>query len=187
MKETNKQDGIREITCSRQDRADLFYYSAQRIDQLFDQGVVKKESRGKYLAWESIHGLIQYRETKKKNQHDSEDGDYEIQRTRLTKAKADVAEMQAAILKGTVHEAKAVELVWTDHLLACRAKLLAMPKKLAPRLHGQEKLPTIETEIETAIYEALNELASYDPAIVTDRYVEAHRLDVSAEGQVDSE
>jgi phage terminase Nu1 subunit (DNA packaging protein) len=157
----------------------------ERVRQLAKEGVIEKHGHASFPLASSVQAFIAYREKAKKNQHDG-GVDYEAHRARLTRAKADMAEMQAAILKGTVHEAKAVESVWTDHLLACRAKLLSMPKKLAPRIHGVEKLTSIESEIDAAITEALNELATYDPALVTDRYVSAHREELDAATQMES-
>lgn len=167
----------------------LFNLTAVRVQQLAKDGIVTKAERGRYDLWPSIRGYIKFLQERKVNQWDSGDdaGDWQKERARLTRAKADMAEMQAAILKGTVHEAKAVESVWTDHLLACRAKLLSMPKKLAPRVHGIEKLTSIETEIDAAITEALNELAAYDPALVTDRYVSAHREELDAATEMEGE
>jgi len=169
--------------------AKLFSLTAVRVQQLAADGVVAKSARGRYDLWASIRGYIKFLQERRVNQWDSgeEKGDWQAERTRLTRAKADMAEMQSAILKGTVHEAKAVEAVWTDHLLACRAKLLAMPKKLAPRVHGVENLAAIEAELEATVTEALNELASYDPALVTDRYVSAHREELDTATEVDGE
>jgi phage terminase Nu1 subunit (DNA packaging protein) len=165
----------------------LFNLTAVRVQQLAKDGTITKAERGRYDLWASIRGYIKFLQERRVNQWDNgeDKGDWNAERTRLTRAKADMAEMQTAILKGTVHEAKAVEAVWTDHLLACRAKLLSMPKKLAPRIHGMEKLTTVETEIEAAITEALNELAAYDPALVTDRYVSAHRQELDAAAEMD--
>jgi phage terminase Nu1 subunit (DNA packaging protein) len=169
--------------------ARLFNLTAVRVQQLAKDGHVVKAERGRYDLWASIRGYIKFLQERRVNQWDNgeDKGDWNTERTRLTRAKADMAEMQTAILKGTVHEAKAVEAVWTDHLLACRAKLLSMPKKLAPRVHGVERLPAIETELEAAITEALNELASYDPALVTDRYVSAHREELDTAAEMDGE
>lgn len=169
--------------------ARLFNLTAVRVQQLAKDGTITKAERGRYDLWASIRGYIKFLQERRVNQWDGgeDPGDWNKHRARLTAAKADMAEMQAAILKGTVHEAKAVEAVWTDHLLACRAKLLSMAKKLAPRIHGEEKLAAIELEIETAITEALNELAAYDPALVTDRYVSAHRQELDAATEVDDE
>jgi phage terminase Nu1 subunit (DNA packaging protein) len=170
--------------------AKLFNLTAVRIQQLAKDGVIVKHERGRYDLWASIRGYIKFLQDRRVNQWDAggdDAGDWQKHRARLTSAKADMAEMQAAILKGTVHEAKAVEAVWTDHLLACRAKLLSMPKKLAPRIHGADKLAIIESEIDAAVTEALNELAEYDPQLATDRYVQAHREELDAAAEMDDE
>ncbi len=172
--------------CSIKDLAELFGYTTQRIDQLVDEGFVVKRSRGKYSVWESIKGLILHRDTKKKNQWDGEEGgDYEAHRARLTKAKADVAEIQASIAKGQAHDAGAVEAVWTDMLMNCRSKLLGMPSKLAPKLRKETDLAVCKDLIEQAVHEALAELASYDPVRVTNEYLQTHRLDVAPAAEVE--
>jgi phage terminase Nu1 subunit (DNA packaging protein) len=169
--------------------ANLFNLTTVWVQKLAKEGVITKTERGRYDLWPSIRGYVKHLQERRVNQWDNgeQKDDWNAERTRLTRAKADMAEMQAAILKGTVHEARAVEAVWTDHLMACRAKLLAMPKKLAPRVHGTEKLTAIEAEIEAAIVEALNELAAYDPNIVTDRYVSTHREELDASTEVEGE
>lgn len=172
---------LRTATCSIKELAELFGYTTQRVDQLVDEGLVVKRSRGKYAVWESIKGMILHRDTKKKNQWDGEEGgDYEVHRARLTSAKADIAEMQRDTLKGTVHEAGAVEAVWTDMLMNCRSKLLAIPTRLAPRIRKESDLATVQEILETAITEALNELASYDPDRVTGQYISTHSEEVES-------
>ena len=182
---------IRTAVCSIKDLAELFGYTTQRIDQLTAEGLVVKRSRGKYALWESIKGLILHRDTKRKNQWDGgggEDaGDYEAHRARLTAAKADVAQIGAAIAKGQAHDAGAVEAVWTDMLMNCRSKLLSLPSRLAPKLRKESDLAVVKDLLETAITEALTELAAYDPTRVTNEYLSTHRVDVAPAAQVDGE
>jgi phage terminase Nu1 subunit (DNA packaging protein) len=183
--------GIRTATCGVKDLAELFGYTTQRIDQLVAEGVVVKHGRGKYAVWESVKGLILHRDTKRKNQWDgdgSEEGEsYEAHRARLTKAKADIAEIEADLRKAQVHDAGAVMAVWGDMIANAKAKLLAMPTVLAGRVHGEESLETIRSMIEEAITQALNELSEYDPSLATDRYVQEHRGSVEAAAEVDDE
>jgi phage terminase Nu1 subunit (DNA packaging protein) len=176
-------------TVSAETLGQLLGLGAERIRQLAKNGIMEKLGHGKFKLASNVKAYVEFVQVKRKNQWDgdgSEEGEnYEAHRARLTKAKADMAEMQAAVLKGTVHEAKAVEAVWTDHLLACRAKLLSLPKKYAPRVHTLERLASVEAELETGVMEALNELAAYDPALVTDRYVSAHRQELDAAAEMD--
>lgn len=189
--ETIGSGSIRTAVCSIKDLAELFGYTTQRIDQLTAEGLVVKRSRGKYAVWESIKGLILHRDTKRKNQWDGgggEDaGDYEAHRARLTAAKADVAQIGAAIAKGQAHDAGAVEAVWTDMLMNARSKLLSLPSRLAPKLRKESDLAVVKDILETAITEALTELAAYDPTRVTNEYLSTHRVDVAPAAQVDGE
>lgn len=182
-KSTSKTDaqttGLRVATCTVNELADLFGYSKQRIDQLSADGIVVKRARGQYAVWESIKGLILHRDTKKKNQWDGDEGgDYESHRARLTAAKADVAEIAAAIAKGQAHDAGAVEAVWTDMLMNCRSKLLAIPTRLAPKLRRESDLAVVKDILETAVTEALNELSAYNPDAVTRNYLTEHREEI---------
>jgi phage terminase Nu1 subunit (DNA packaging protein) len=175
--------------------AGLFGITVARIGQLVADGVITKTDVGRYDLLASVRGYVSYLRTKKNNQWSSAasepgggDGeDYEAQRTRLTKAKADLAEMQAGIMRGTVHEAAAVEHVWVDHLMSCRARLLGVANRLAPRLHGIDEISKIESEIDAAIHDALEQLADYDADLITSKYVSAHRRELEATTEMDSE
>ena len=62
------------------------------------------------------------------NQWDDGSAGYSEARARLTKAKADIAELDAELKKGTAHDAEAVAAVWADMIGNARAKLLSLPK-----------------------------------------------------------
>lgn len=174
------QPDLKSETCTAAELAELFGYDVRRIQQLSDEGIVVKRSRGKYSLWESLKGLIRHRDTKKKNQWDgngeTEDGqNYEAHRARLTAAKADVAEIAASIAKGQAHDAGAVEAVWTDMLMNCRSKLLAIPTKLAPKMRKENDLAVCQDLLEKAVNEALHELADYDANKVTREYMSQNK------------
>jgi phage terminase Nu1 subunit (DNA packaging protein) len=181
---------IKVATCSSELLAEWFGYDKRRIEQFADEGVVVRVSRGNYSVWDSVRGIVHHRETKRKNQWDgdpdSPEGlDYEAHRARLTKAKADIAEIEADLRKAQVHDAGAVMAVWADMISNAKAKLLAMPTTLAGRLHGEESLEEIRNLIEEAVNQALNELAEYDPTLATDRYVSNHSGDVETPAEVE--
>jgi len=48
---------------------------------------------------------------------------------------------------------------WEGFILNCRAKLLSLSPKLAPILADENRPAVVQSEIDAAIYEALNELA----------------------------
>lgn len=183
---------IKTATCSGPELAEWFGYDKRRIEQFADEGVVVRVSRGRYAVWDSVRGIVHHRETKRKNQWDgdpdSEAGaDYERERALLTRAKREIAEIEADLRKAQVHDAGAVMAVWGDMISNAKAKLLSMPTTLAGRVHGEESLEAIKNLIEEAITQALNELSEYDPSLATDRYVSNHSGDVEAATEVEDE
>lgn len=163
--------------------------SEMQVSKLVKLGVVIRTERGQYDFLQSTKNYIRYLQNRKANQHDGTEGaeGYEGHRARLTKAKADISEVQAALLKGTAHEASAIQAEWSDMIGSARTKLLALPSKLAPKVHGQESLAVVRAELETAVLEALNELSQYEPTLVTRRYVAGHQQDLDTSAEVDGE
>ncbi len=166
----------------------LFNVTDVWIQRLSKEGVIVKATHGKYELWPSIKGFIKHLQDRKTNQWDgTENEGYEEHRARLTKAKADIAEIEADLRKAQVHDAGAVAAVWGDMLMNAKAKLLAMPTVLAGRVHGEESLEAIRNLIEESVTQALNELSEYDPSLATDRYVSSHSETVEAASEMDDE
>jgi hypothetical protein len=120
--------------------------------RMVEEGVIPKAGNGEYILgdvtkayWESrfaTEGL-------------------EAEQTRLTKAKADLAELDLAAQRGEVHRAAAVMRVWADNVMNAKTRLLSIPTKLAPELVGKD-MQGIQTKLKMEINEALHELAEYD-------------------------
>jgi phage terminase Nu1 subunit (DNA packaging protein) len=161
------------------DLAEVTGYTTQRLDQIREQGVIKTVKHGKYEALECLKALFEHARSLRKNQHDGdpntpEGRGYEFHRARLTEAKADIAEIEAELKKGTTHAAEAVAAVWADMIGNARAKLLALPTKLAGALDGLE-ITEREALIKDGVIEALRELADYSPEVVTGEWERRRR------------
>lgn len=168
--------------------AKLFSLTTVRVQQLASQGVVIKAARGRYDLWASIRNYIKFLQERKVNQWSGEgeqDG-YTQHRARLTKAKADKAEVEAALIKGTAHDAQAVAAVWTDMIGNARAKMLALPTKLAAQLEGMTIAERKEA-IQAAVSQVLNELSDYSPEAVTGEYIRTHRADEDDDDEIEPE
>lgn len=178
-------------TCGVTTLSKAFGLTAMRVQQLATDGVVVKKARGEYLLLASMRGICEYQLKKPKNQHsgDSNTADgqsYEAHRARLTKAKADKAEVEAALIKGTAHDAQAVAAVWTDMIGNARAKLLALPTKLAAQLEGMT-IAERQDAIQAAVAQALTELSDYSPEAVTGEYIRTHQPDEDEDDELDAE
>jgi phage terminase Nu1 subunit (DNA packaging protein) len=130
-----------------------------RIRQLERSGIIKKAGRGRYDLASAVQGYCAYlKEAAEKEQGLSEKD--LLDRTRRQKI-----ELEIQIMQGELHRAQDVERVMNDMLGAFRARCLAIPHKLAPRLLGINELPAVQAEIKKDIYDALTELSDYDPSI----------------------
>lgn len=175
------------VTASR--LAEFLGIAERTLRDRAEAGDIKKIGKDQYLLAESVRGYLEFLRTKKTNQHDGGSGesagDYEAHRARLTGAKADIAQIEAEAMKGNFHEAGSVEAVWTDMLMNCRSKLLAIPSKLAPKLRKESGTVKIKSILETAVSDALAELSEYDPDRITSEYIQTHREDVATAPEVD--
>ena len=86
-------------------------------------------------------------------------------------AQAESAEITLARLKGEIVSIDVVEEVVTNAITDSRARLLAIPTKVAPQLTAISRASVIKQILELAINEALNELSRIDPADYTDKTV----------------
>ncbi|HEY1283003.1 MAG TPA: hypothetical protein VGE96_00860 [Steroidobacteraceae bacterium] len=85
--------------------------------------------------------------------------DLEAERARLTCAQANKAELEAAELRGELVRVDDVEETWTGMIAEARAKLLALPTKLAQRVAPPGKTAEAQAVAQEAVHEALRALA----------------------------
>lgn len=165
--------------------ARAFGITNTRVEQLAQQGVILKIKHGEYDPWPSIQGYIAYKNREwEKGKSASIDDPLHRARTRLTEAKAETAEIDAALARGDVIAADIVEALWTDSLVKMKAKVLAMPTRLAPQLEGQSDTKVIHQLLKEACHEALAEVADYDPEPLVAAWNEKRRGSVEKDDEV---
>lgn len=90
---------------------------------------------------------------------------YDEARTRKINAEAEIAELELQRIKATMCFTSDVVKAWESVLHACRAKMLAIPTKMAPVLAGTMDVNVIKERLDEAVREALDELANYNPSV----------------------
>lgn len=132
--------------------------SESRVNQLLKEGILSK-GRGQD-AYDLNHCRIQYirymRDSAFGEQANTSLNDVKI---KLVQAQGEKAELEARLLKGKVIPTEEVQDYWIDFVSNCKAKLLALPSKLAHRIHGAEDHNEIEEILTADVYEALQELS----------------------------
>jgi hypothetical protein len=86
--------------------------------------------------------------------------DFEKARTRKVHLEAELAEIELKEKQGELVRADLVQKMGIDFILACKTKLLSLPKKLSPQLSPKDP-KRAESLLEKGICEALNELQQY--------------------------
>ena len=167
MSDNKKIMDATELIVSTKVVADILDVTPRRVGQLCEEGILSKVKNGSFQLVPTIRNFIRYLKTK--NDVASATGDVEEEFNKehmlLEKAKREKAELEVSLMKGTMHTSEDVEREMTKMLSAFRARILAMPSKLAPRVAITEDVTKIEEYIREEAYNALNELSDYDPSV----------------------
>ena len=141
--------------------AKLFGISERRVQQLAQDKVIPKAVRGQYELVGSVRGFINYLQQRAFGKGVAPQ-DTHLERARLLKAQADMAEIDLAERTGALVTVDRVEADWMDMVSACRAKMLSIPTKTAYQIAHLENPQEIEKFLKRIINEALAEMATYE-------------------------
>jgi phage terminase Nu1 subunit (DNA packaging protein) len=141
--------------------AKLLNLTERRIQQLANQDIIPKASRGQYELAPALQGYTKYLQDLAANKGNSlEQKDF---KARLLKAQAEKAELELDVLKEKYLEASEVEFTWSDMVLTFRSRMLAIPSKLVGSLAAAGgDFAKIQKILEDEIYDALTELSKSD-------------------------
>ena len=144
---------------------------------LADEGIIKRNSHGKYLLLESVKNYIMTLKVSKagesiKTDFDKDNLDLNHEKAVNEHWKSMITEIKLQLIKGHVHKSEDVERVMTDMFLNFKNKMLALPHKLALKLEHRERQEIQET-LRDEITDALSELADYTPeAFYSDEHID---------------
>lgn len=162
------------MSLSSSELSDYFGVSVRQIQRLTLDGVIEPISNDRPYRFEIATVCPQYCRflevkaaagTQRKVIADLEEEKLRAE-SRIKKARAEIAELQAQELSGKLHRAEDVEAITTDHVLFLRSMLMAMPGKLAVDLGGTHTAAEQAERVKKEVYFILNQLANYryDPS-----------------------
>jgi len=165
---------------TQKDIAEHLDLSTKRVSELIRDGILpSKRGRSPLNIAVCRFAYISY--LRKLGGYNKKTGTADIaeEKTRLTKAQADKAELEVSSLEGELIPAKLVQDTWTDLVASIRAKLLGLPSKVAHQVITVETYQDAELIIKEQVYEALDELAESNgiPSDYAER-VEEHQADI---------
>lgn len=172
---SQKVDSVDNVTVSGGVLADLFSLTDRRIRQLADEGIIVRVKKGRYDLVSSVKNYIIHIKTNNDLKDNKSDVEIDLERERALheKVKRAKSEIELAAMRGEMHHSSDVERVMNDMLGNFRAKILAMPSKLAPLLVARNELAIIQQLIKKECNETLEELAAYDASLFyNDKYID---------------
>lgn len=168
MVETNKKMmNADEVVISTKVVANIFDVSTRRINQLVEEGIIDKIKAGSFKLVPTVRKYVLYLKTKNDTEKESNstEEDYNLEHMLLEKAKREKAELELALMKGSMHDGSDVEREMNKMLTAFRSKVLSIPSKIAPKVIGKSEISIIEDMLRDELYNALKELSEYDPEL----------------------
>lgn len=151
------------------------------------RGLLKKDGHGKYPLVDNVHRYAKYMRSRMPNGDPSLAGGKDADnKSRTLAAKAEIAELEAKKMRGELVEVEAVTRTWVDLTANFRARMLAVPHKLAPLVAVESDIAACHDKIENEINDALNELVNDDgrDAITEDGESGARDTAATAENDV---
>jgi terminase small subunit / prophage DNA-packing protein len=134
--------------------------STRQLQNYVDQGLPKVgHGKRSYFEWEAVYKWMMEREAEKSRPKSVKEDAKNLAEAQLRKinAEAALAELKLARERGEVVNVQDVEKAVSGQIANARARLLAMPSKLAGLLVGLTK-PKIKTQLESEVNQALAEL-----------------------------
>ncbi|MGI6436396.1 MAG: hypothetical protein ACOX0F_13805 [Syntrophomonadaceae bacterium] len=151
------------ISCTTSELAKILGVSDRRVQQLVTMGAFPRLDRGKYDLPTVVQSYISFIRSQYENVC-TEELDLRTEKALLTRAQRKKVELELKIMQGELHRSEDVRQVMNDMLGAFRARCLSIPTKAAPRVKGKD-LAAVKDVLKKEIYEALSELADYDPEV----------------------
>lgn len=137
------------------------FLSERRFYELLDKGVVDRAGPGAYdLDVVREQYIANLQDVAAGRSAGGEGLDLTAERARVAKEQADQLEMKNAKERGELLPRDDVHMAVTESFTRVRAKLLALPSKVAPMAFGLGSIAELKDAITRAINEALAELSS---------------------------
>lgn len=192
MADKKSLEDLSDITVSQTVLAECLGVSDRMIRHLAEDGIIKRNSRGRYLLLSSVKNYILALKVSKAGKNVPVNVSGNVKDLNTEKAihehtKNMIAEVKLNLILGKVHKAEVVGRVLTDMFTNFRSKILALPAKLCKKIEGKGRIE-IQDILKKELEAALTELADYSPAdYYSDEFIDVDETNVLNIGDDDEE
>lgn len=139
--------------------ARLLDLTERRVQQLASERIIPKASRGRYDFVESVRAYIRHLRDQVDGGQSGKVTVLDDERTRLTRARAGLAELDERERRGELVPAVQIEKFLTSILSRVRQGVLTLPSRAAPKAHDAKTIPQVERIILDCCQEVLEEIS----------------------------
>ena len=143
--------------------AKLLMISERRVQQLAQEGAIPKAERGRYELAPTVQGYIRY--LQERSVHSDATIDYAVEKARLTKAQADLAELTLARERRDVVSVALLEKNLSGLFAEVATNLRNIPGRIVSALVGQTDERAIRRLVLAEIDQVLQALSERDVMI----------------------
>jgi phage terminase Nu1 subunit (DNA packaging protein) len=155
--------------CSIAEVGDVLGITGRRVHQLIVEGAIPKpEKHGKYILETVVQAYVKHLQEKARAPITGDVVGLNAERERLTRAKADIAEMEMDEKRASLIPAKEIEAAWVSALSLLRTRLMSIPNQVAPLCHQEKTQAGVRDLIKQAVRGALDDLAETEIEITPD-------------------
>ena len=149
--------------------------SVRRVHQLRENGLITKTGKGCFNLVDAVHAYIEHSAKKKAAATDEtvtekRTADIELKKKRATKTDVDaeskrldneLKRLRLQEMRNQLCPYKAFEFIFSEHCIAVKQRMMAMPGRLAVDVHAAQSPAECAEIIKKQIHETLNELSEY--------------------------
>ena len=162
---TDKSDAAR-LVANAEVLAHTLNLSRRRVYQLIDEGVLEKVG-ARFSFVKSVQNYIDF--IRPDNQVEvALDEQLKIEQTRLTKARADKAQIEVELAEGKVAPLEDMKDAWKALAIEVRTRLLNIPHRATMRLVGENSEAAIKAilkdEVRNALISLVEDYAPKEPS-----------------------
>ncbi|WP_316203349.1 hypothetical protein [Bradyrhizobium sp. SZCCHNS3051] len=128
------------------------------VSNLASDGVLPRDGRGTFDPSKAVQAYIRHKVTSA-TAGDENVASLTAERSRLARLKADRAEIEARTMAGELVPAADIEAAWLKVVGVVRARILAIPTKLATRIIGLKTPAEAEALLRKEVHAALAEVS----------------------------
>ena len=163
---SKKPEQVKVKLVSTEELAKFVGVDVRRIQQLTQEGVIKKEpgdkKTSKYDYDRSVHSLLQFYRLKADSRTSTESKEMADEKLRQLAAKRELEEMKVKRARGELHHTEDIKRIFGAIFSRVHTGFESLPLGLAPKLVDLTNVMEIATEIKTQLDRILYEITNYD-------------------------